>query len=87
MFNVFAVETDRIKKRRGGFFERDRVFAPVAFRLTRVPIEHQLCIYNKAGIAQVACSTEQVDTGRWRPVLYGRLSVTRCRTFFFGSRL
>jgi len=36
MFNVFAVQTDRIKKRGGGFFEGDPVFAPVAFRLTRV---------------------------------------------------
>jgi len=46
MLNVFAVQTGWIEKRRGGFFERDPVFKPVAFRLTGIPTEYQLCIYN-----------------------------------------
>ena len=59
MFYVVTVETERIKKRRGGLFEGYPVLEPVAFRLARIPIEHYLCIYNMTGVAQLRLVAEQ----------------------------
>lgn len=69
MFQVFAVQAGWIKKRRGSFFERYSMFEPVAFRLSGIPLEHLLCIYNIRDLHKEVPGTYRA-TRRMDPVLF-----------------
>ena len=45
MLQILAVQPVRVKKGRGRFFERDPMLEPIGSGFARVPIEHQLRIY------------------------------------------
>jgi len=45
MFQILAIQSLRVKKRCGRFFEWDPVLELVGSSFLRVPIEHRLCIY------------------------------------------
>ena len=46
MVPVFTIQSGGVKESPCSFFDMDPVLEFVAFRLTGIPVEHLLCIYN-----------------------------------------
>jgi hypothetical protein len=63
MLKILAINPRRIKKRTGGFLERNTVCGLIGRRPLLIPFEHLLCIYERwaackiaGGVGSIRCS-------------------------------